>query len=30
MHKGRIWATSSDVGRGLRIVVEIPPRPLSP
>jgi signal transduction histidine kinase len=24
MHKGRIWATSLDVGRGLRVVVEIP------
>ncbi|WP_293503246.1 ATP-binding protein [Roseateles sp.] len=24
MHKGRIWATSSDVGRGLRVVIEIP------
>ena len=26
MHKGRIWATSSDVGRGLRIVIEMPSR----
>lgn len=24
MHKGRIWATSRDVGRGLRVVIEIP------
>jgi two-component system heavy metal sensor histidine kinase CusS len=24
MHKGRIWATSSDVGKGLRVVIEIP------
>ena len=24
MHKGRIWASSSDVGRGLRVVIELP------
>jgi len=24
MHKGRIWATSRDVGRGLRVVIEVP------
>ncbi|MFG6489998.1 ATP-binding protein [Roseateles sp. BYS78W] len=24
MHKGRIWATSRDVGRGLRVVIELP------
>ena len=24
MHKGRIWATSRNVGRGLRVVIEIP------
>lgn len=24
MHKGNIWATSRDVGRGLRVVIEIP------
>lgn len=24
MHKGKIWATSRDVGRGLRVVIEIP------
>jgi signal transduction histidine kinase len=30
MHKGKIWATSGDVGRGLRVVIEIPPRPASP
>jgi signal transduction histidine kinase len=24
MHKGRIWATSRDVGRGMRVVIEIP------
>ncbi len=28
MHKGRIWATSADVGRGLRIVIELPVRPI--
>jgi two-component system heavy metal sensor histidine kinase CusS len=27
MHKGRIWATSRDVGRGLRVVIEIPATP---
>jgi two-component system heavy metal sensor histidine kinase CusS len=27
MHKGRIWATSRDVGRGLRVVIEIPAAP---
>jgi two-component system heavy metal sensor histidine kinase CusS len=27
MHKGRIWATSRDVGRGLRVVIEIPAPP---
>jgi len=26
MHKGRIWATSRDMGRGLRVVIEIPTR----
>ena len=26
MHKGRIWATSRDVGRGLRVAIEIPAR----
>jgi len=30
MHKGRIWATSQDVGRGLRVVIEIPPRGATP
>jgi two-component system heavy metal sensor histidine kinase CusS len=30
MHKGRIWATSHDVGRGLRVVIEIPPRGATP
>jgi two-component system heavy metal sensor histidine kinase CusS len=30
MHKGRIWATSADVGRGLRVVVELPVRPPTP
>jgi len=29
MHKGRIWATSRDVGRGLRVVIEIPAAPVS-
>ena len=24
MHKGKIWATCSDVGKGLRVVIEIP------
>ncbi len=24
MHKGRIWATCQDVGRGLRVVIEMP------
>jgi len=24
MHKGRIWATCEDVGKGLRVVIEIP------
>jgi len=24
MHKGKIWATSRDVGRGLRVLIEIP------
>lgn len=27
MHKGRIWATSRDVGRGLRVVIEVPAAP---
>jgi len=27
MHKGKIWATSRDVGRGLRVVIEIPAAP---
>ena len=27
MHKGQIWATSRDVGRGLRVVIEIPASP---
>lgn len=27
MHKGKIWATSRDVGRGLRVVIEIPATP---
>lgn len=30
MHKGRIWATSRDVGRGLRVAVEIPARVPAP
>ncbi len=29
MHKGRIWATSRDVGRGLRVVIEIPATPVT-
>ncbi|WP_077037995.1 ATP-binding protein [Pelomonas sp. KK5] len=24
MHKGRVWATSEDLGRGLRVVIEVP------
>ena len=27
MHKGKIWATSKDVGRGLRVVIELPAAP---
>ncbi len=30
MHKGRIWATSRDVGRGLRVAIEIPARVPAP
>lgn len=29
MHKGKIWATSRDVGRGLRVVIEIPAAPMA-
>ena len=29
MHKGTIWATSRDVGRGLRVVIEIPAPPVT-
>jgi two-component system heavy metal sensor histidine kinase CusS len=27
MHKGHMWASSADVGRGLRLVIEMPARP---